>query len=294
MAEHPAYGGPVTTARADLQNLVDRAARGRLAPITEVHRFDAEAQATFRRAAVLLLLTPTGTPGSGAPEVDLFLIQRSPLLRKHPGQIALPGGGEDPGDRDPVDTALRETHEEIGLPPDRVEVIGTLPRVSVPFTRFVVTPVVGWTPDPGLADQVTDGEVLHTLRVPVGALLDPAARASVQILDSTSAGFLVPGGWVWGFTGNLLDHIFDELGWTRPWDRKREYAMSRAEARGDTLGAGVYVAIPGEEVPLPYLPDPMAASLVLQEKGTGKFWSKPYPGGWPSPGRSGATRAWSS
>ncbi len=55
------------------------------------------------------------------------------------------------------------------------------------------------------------------------------------------------------------------------------------EARGDTLGAGVYVAIPGEEVLLPYLPDPMAASLVLQEKGTGKFWSKPYVGGWPSP-----------
>ena len=222
----------MTTARAHLQTLVERAAHGRLGPITEVHRYDAEAQADFRKAAVLLLLTPTQTPGSGGPEADLFLIQRSPLLRKHPGQIALPGGGEDPGDRDAVDTALRETHEEIGLPPGRVEVLGTLPRVAVPFTRFVVTPVVGWTEDPGPADEVADGEVLHTLRVPVGALLDPAARAWVQVLDSTSAGFLVPGGWVWGFTGNLLDHVFDELGWSRPWDHDRVHHMSLDEARG--------------------------------------------------------------
>lgn len=232
MSPSAAYGGPVTRARTDLQDLVERAARGRLRPINEVHRFDADEHAGYRRAAVLLLLTPTEVPGSGAPDADLFLIQRSPLLRKHPGQIALPGGGSDPGDRDAVDTALRETHEEIGLPPARVEVLGTLPRVSVPFSRFVVTPVVGWSPDPGPADAVTDGEVLHTLRVPVGALLDPTARASVQVLDSTSAGFLVPGGWVWGFTGNVLDHVFEELGWSRPWDRGRIHHMSLDEARG--------------------------------------------------------------
>lgn len=55
------------------------------------------------------------------------------------------------------------------------------------------------------------------------------------------------------------------------------------EARGDTLGAGVYVAFPGEEVMLPYLPDPMAVSLVLQDKASGKVWSKAYVGKWPSP-----------
>src|SRR5699024_9172617 len=105
-------------------------------------RHDPAEHAGYRRAAVLLLMTPS--PEAGGPGVDLFLVQRSPLLRHHPGQIALPGGRQDPADRDITDTALRETHEEIGLPAGRVEVIGVLPRVAVPISRYTVTPVLGW------------------------------------------------------------------------------------------------------------------------------------------------------
>jgi len=229
-----AYGVPVdtTAVRSDLADLVARAARGELGDVPDVHRFDPRTQADYREAAVLLLLTPTAAPEAGPPGADLFLVQRSPLLRHHPGQIALPGGRRDPEDRDIVHTALRETHEEIGLPPERVEVIGTLPRLAVPISRYAVTPVVGWAEDGTDLAEVDDGEVLHTLRVPVGHLLDPASRARVRLLTHTSAGFLVPGGWVWGFTGNLLDHVLDELGWTRPWDRDRVHRMSLAEAHG--------------------------------------------------------------
>ncbi|WP_413450225.1 CoA pyrophosphatase [Georgenia phoenicis] len=222
-------------ARSDLQRLVARAADGELGQPPEVHRVDARARAEYRPAAVLLLFTPTLVRPGLFPALDLFLVQRSPLLRHHPGQIALPGGRADPGDAGPAGTALREAHEEIGLPPERVEVIGTLPEVAVPISRFLVTPVVGWAADPGDLARVEVGEVLHTLRLPVSELLDPSGRSTVTIHGHGSAGFAVTGGWVWGFTGNLLDGVFDELGWTRPWDRGREYAMSMAEARGDTL-----------------------------------------------------------
>lgn len=219
--------------REALRELGDRAARGEVPPVDGVHRVDPVASATYRRAAVLVLLTPATVPA--APGVDLFLVQRSPLLRHHPGQIALPGGRVDPGDAGLAACALRETHEEIGLPPSRVEVLGRLAPMSVPVSRFVVTPVLGWTQDAGDLEHVTEGEVLHTLRLPVGSLLDPAARATVVLGDHRSAGFAVQGGWVWGFTGNLLDHVFDALAWTRPWDRDRTYAMSIDEALGGTL-----------------------------------------------------------
>lgn len=233
------YGGAVdrhqAAARSDLERLVARARAGELGPAPEAHRYDPAAHGDFRPAAVLLLFTPTTVPAAGFPGLDLFLVQRSPLLRAHPGQIALPGGGADPGDAGPAGTALREAHEEIGLAPERVAVLGELPPVAVPVSRFVVTPVVGWCADAGELETVEVGEVLHTLRLPVGGLLDPAGRATVTIHGHGSAGFALQGGWVWGFTGNLLDAVFDELGWTRPWDRGRRYRMSLAEARGDTL-----------------------------------------------------------
>lgn len=215
--------------RRDLRALADRAARGKVAPAAAVHRVDAAA-AHFRPAAVLALFTPSAVPTE--PGVDVFLVQRSPLLRNHPGQIALPGGRVDPSDAGLEAAALRETHEEIGLAPGRVEVLGRLAPLAVPVSRFVVTPVLGWTPDAEGLEEVEEGEVLHTLRLPVSSLLDPTSRATVTIGPHASAGFAVQGGWVWGFTGNLLDHLFTELGWTQPWDRDRTYAMSLDEARG--------------------------------------------------------------
>src|SRR5690606_32392052 len=91
------YGGAVdrhqAAARSDLERLVARARAGELGPAPEAHRYDPAAHGDFRPAAVLLLFTPTTVPAAGFPGLDLFLVQRSPLLRAHPGQIALPGGG---------------------------------------------------------------------------------------------------------------------------------------------------------------------------------------------------------
>ena len=192
---------------------------------------------------MLVLFAPV-EPGEGtegqrraqpSPEVDIFLVQRAPWLRHHPGQIALPGGGREPGDASLVDTALRETHEEIGVAPDRVEVMGTLPEVAVPISNNIVTPVLAWSDRPGRHSTNDEAEVLHTLRVSVAELLNPESRATVAIEGMHSVGFPVRGSWVWGFTGNLLDYVFTHLGWTQEWPRERHYHMSRAEAVGAQL-----------------------------------------------------------
>ncbi|MFD1506625.1 CoA pyrophosphatase [Georgenia yuyongxinii] len=220
----PAGGASVTArARDALVELGVRAAAGTFRPLLGVHTYDPAVAPGYRRSAVMILLAPPDGQGPGG--ADLFLVQRSPHLRDHPGQIALPGGRVDDDDADEAGAALRETHEEIGLPPEYVEVLGQLPPVMVPVSGFVVTPVLGWTTRADLCAEVDPGEVLHTIRVPVDALLDPAERATVRIRDHRSAGFRTSGGWVWGFTGNLLDHVFTELGWTREWDRDREVLM---------------------------------------------------------------------
>lgn len=221
--------------RDGVADLAARAAAGAVRPLGGPHAFDEARAAGFRVASVLALFTPTAgarTHPAAPTGVDLFLVRRSPHLSHHPGQIALPGGGNEPGE-DAAAAAARETEEETGIPRAAIEVLGPMDRVLVPVSDNLVTPVLGWVTHPGPAlGGVDTAEVLHPLRVPVDDLLDPAARAWVQIFGHRSHGFRVADGWVWGFTGNLLAHLFTEIGWDRPWSQERVYAMSPAEARG--------------------------------------------------------------
>lgn len=116
-------------------------------------------------AAVLLPLVMHERP-------TLLLTQRTTHLSTHSGQIALPGGKLDETDADATAAALRETHEEIGLPPDRVEVLGTLPEY-ITGTSFIVTPVVGLV-QPGFALQPNPHEVDDVFEVPLDFLMNPA------------------------------------------------------------------------------------------------------------------------
>src|SRR5204863_166262 len=93
-------------------------------------------------AAVLVpLLAVDGEP-------SLLFTRRSNLLPHHQGQIAFPGGGHDPEDPDLAATALREAHEEIGLDPADVRLLGPLDDLETVATRFVITPFVGVVPHP--------------------------------------------------------------------------------------------------------------------------------------------------
>jgi 8-oxo-dGTP pyrophosphatase MutT (NUDIX family) len=105
-------------------------------------------------------------------ELTLLLTQRSSQLRAHSGQVAFPGGRTDESDQDAVDTALREAHEEVGLPRHHVEVLGTLPTY-VTGSAFIITPVVALV-TPGFQLQPNPEEVADVFEVPLSYLMNPA------------------------------------------------------------------------------------------------------------------------
>ena len=112
------------------------------------------------------------------PEPTLLLTKRNEALRKHPGQIAFAGGRADPEDGGPIDTALREAEEEIGLPRAAVQVIGCdAPYRTV--TGFSIVPVIGIVP-PGLPLAAREFEVEDIFEVPLAFVLDTAN----QVLQS--------------------------------------------------------------------------------------------------------------
>ena len=81
---------------------------------------------------------------TAAAPSDIIFVERAQHLRRHPGQIAFPGGISEAIDGgDPVATALREIAEELGVDPQQVRVVGQLPEVEQPSSRFRITPVVG-------------------------------------------------------------------------------------------------------------------------------------------------------
>lgn len=174
-----------------------------------------------RQSAVLILF------GEGESGPDLLLMERSAALRSHAGQPSFPGGSLDPEDGDPegdgpVRAALREAREETGLDPAGVQIIGVLPRLYIPVSGFVVTPVLGWWREPSPVGAVDPAETARVFRVPLTDLTDPANRATlIHPSGFRGPAFLVEGALVWGFTAGLIDKILHHAGWELPWDRSR-------------------------------------------------------------------------
>ncbi|OYN89499.1 NUDIX hydrolase [Parenemella sanctibonifatiensis] len=173
-------------------------------------------------------------------DLDVLLTQRSTRLRKHPGQIAFPGGARDPEDPSAAFCALREAQEETGLDPTGVRVIGTLPSIPLAVSNFETTPVVAWWARPSKVAVVDDDEATRVFRVPVADLLDPQHRVRATLkrprrdsglpgVVSTPA-FTVANTLVWGFTAMVLDRLFDLLGWAEPWDRNRRIDITGWDA----------------------------------------------------------------
>ena len=145
--------------------------------------------------------------------LHVILTKRTSHLKHHPGQIAFPGGKQEPTDIDVTAAALRESHEEIGLPPDLVQVLGHLPPHET-ISVFKITPVVARitadfvkTPEPG--------EVEEAFEVPLAHLLNPA-NYRVQgrrWRGQTRHYYAVPYGpyYIWGATARICRELADRL-----------------------------------------------------------------------------------
>jgi 8-oxo-dGTP pyrophosphatase MutT (NUDIX family) len=154
----------------------------------------------LRLASVLL---PFFAPSDrAAPE--LWLVRRPDDMRIHGGQVALPGGKHEPEDADLLSTALREAHEEIGLLPADVDVLGALDD-CVTVTGFAVTPYVGWIAKPFQPEPLAS-EVARVFSAPLAAFeVEPRAitvtwgSAKRIVLSYEAAGEIV-----WGATASIL------------------------------------------------------------------------------------------
>jgi 8-oxo-dGTP pyrophosphatase MutT (NUDIX family) len=104
----------------------------------------------------------------------VLFTRRSPHLRYHAGQVSFPGGRMEPGDTDILETALRETREEVGIDPSIVEIAGFLPSLPT-ISGYAVTPIVGFVPS-GTLIVPDPTEVERVFEVPLDFLLEPANR----------------------------------------------------------------------------------------------------------------------
>jgi len=147
-------------------------------------------------------------------ELTVLLTQRTAHLAAHAGQISFPGGSTEAHDRDSIETALRETEEEVGLPRDYVEVIGRL-DTYVTSTGFEVTPVVGLVraPYPMKPDPF---EVAEIFEVPLSFILDPQNRKrdSREYKGRLRQFFVFPYAdrYIWGATAGMLVNLAEVLG----------------------------------------------------------------------------------
>ena len=171
----------------------------RLPELNDGHRLPGREGITTP-AAVLM-------PIVNRPEgLTLLLTQRSDSLPDHPGQISFPGGRTEPHDPTPADTALRESFEEIGLPPERVEILGAVGRYET-VTGYSVTPVVGWV-EPPFTVTIDPVEVADVFEVPLDFVLDPANffQRERTVAGRTRHYFACPFGerYIWGATAAMI------------------------------------------------------------------------------------------
>ncbi len=183
------------------------AAQSKMKPIPRELQRPADMGGNPRESAVLLLLYPR----DGQTRVVLTLRRHD--LNAHAGQISLPGGRLEPGET-PAQAALREAHEEVGIDPSQVMLLGSLAPLYIPPSDFRVHPFVGWHEEPAVFVP-QPGEVAELLEVPLLSLLDARTRRE-EIWNRLGLELQVPffsvgRHKVWGATAMILSEFLERL-----------------------------------------------------------------------------------
>lgn len=166
-------------------------------------------------AAVLVPLVPR--IDSDGPSLSVLLTRRTDGLRQHGGQVSFPGGRVDAGDTGLVDTALREAHEEIGLPPAQAQLLGYLDPLAT-ITGFRVLPVVARIPA-DFVPRPEPGEVAEVFEVPLPWLMAHDNLARIEIEFGGRARPVLefrrhhrhPQQRIWGATASILLNLRERL-----------------------------------------------------------------------------------
>lgn len=161
----------------------------------------------LRGAAVLAAITDRERPG-------VLLIHRPSTMRAHPGQVAFPGGKIDPGET-VVEAALREAHEELGIAPGDVRVVGTSDSYPT-WSGFDITPVVGLVP-PDMELRPNPTEVAQWFEAPLDFVFDPAhqERHTMQGAGRPYTYWQINWGEhrIWGATAAMLVNLSRRWNW---------------------------------------------------------------------------------
>lgn len=159
-------------------------------------------------AAVLVLIFPKND------DLYLILTKRTShrLNDKHSGQISFPGGSKDQRDLDLSNTALRETHEEIGVAPETIDLMGKLTQLYIPVSKFLVQPFIGFSQHIS-SYHLQQEEVDQLIEVPLAMLQDESTIKQIdlkvqngQILKDVPY-FDIYGHVVWGATAMILSEF---------------------------------------------------------------------------------------
>src|ERR1700761_2502242 len=160
----------------------------------------------IRPAAVLIAVIDR-------PEPTVLLTQRSAHLNDHAGQISFPGGKIDPGDASPLDAALREAQEEVGLTGDFIDPIGYLDLYATGF-GFRILPTVARV-RPGFELRINPGEVDDAFEVPMAFLMDAANHQthSKEYRGIMRSYYAMPfeERYIWGATAGMLRVLYERI-----------------------------------------------------------------------------------
>ena len=138
----------------------------------------------------------------------ILFTKRTENVMTHKGQISFPGGVYEEKDGTLVNTALRESDEEIGLRPQVVEVVGELDDTPSVESNYVITPFIGFIPWP-YQFKLNDKEVDSIIEVPIPALLDKRSLIKENRSGSIVNSYYYQGHIIWGATARILEQFLD-------------------------------------------------------------------------------------
>jgi len=166
---------------------------------------EAQEGKTHRRAAVLVPLFVREN------QLWVLFTRRTDTVEHHRGQISFPGGGQEPGDTTLLQTALRETEEELGISREDVRHLGSLSPI-VTITNFYVEPYVAAIPQPYVF-RPAETEIAEVVEVPLSALLDPAVleQKTLPGRPETILFYHYGSHVIWGATARILAELLDVL-----------------------------------------------------------------------------------